>query len=226
MNADRGPDRASTAADPELLDRSPVSTDQPAPAAADLPATSATTNIALVASFAALTAVCSIVAIPVGAVPVTLQTFAVLLAGAVLGARRGALAILLYLAVGFAGLPIFSQGFGGPAVLGRPSVGYLLAFPLAAFAVGFLVERFRARSWALTTGLVVGAGVVGSLLVYAVGVPVMAAIAEMSLREAFVVNLAFVPFDAVKLVLAAIVAASIHRAFPELLGRRPEPSTP
>ena len=205
-----------------------MSTEQPAPAAADLPATatSTTTNIALVSSFAALTAVCSIIAIPVGAVPVTLQTFAVLLAGAVLGARRGALAILLYIAVGFAGLPIFSQGFGGPAVLGRPSVGYLLAFPLAAFAVGLLVERFRARSWALSTGLVIGAGVVGSLVVYAIGVPVMAAIAAMSLRQAFVVNLGFVPFDGVKVVLAAIVAASIHRAFPELLGRRPEPFAP
>lgn len=203
-----------------------MSTDQPGPAAVDPPVVhaSTTTNIALVASFAALTAVCSIVAIPVGAVPVTLQTFAVLLAGAVLGSRRGALAILLYLAVGFAGLPIFSQGFGGPAVLGRPSVGYLLAFPLAAFLVGLLVERFRARSWVLGTGLVIGAGVVGSLVIYAIGVPVLAAVAEITLRQAFVVNLAFVPFDAVKLVLAAIVAASIHRAFPELLGRR-EPHT-
>jgi len=200
-----------------------MSTDQPA--AAVVPVTSTTTNLALVASFAALTAVCSIVAVPLsaGSTPITLQTFAVILAGAVLGARRGALAIGLYLAVGFAGLPVFSQGFGGPAMFGRPSLGYLLAFPLAAFVIGFLVERFRARSWVLSTGLIIAAGALGSLVVYAVGVPVMAAMTSMSFTQAFVVNLAFVPFDAVKLVLAAIVAASIHRAFPELLGPRREP---
>src|SRR5690554_786945 len=202
-----------------------MSTNQPEPVAVRTAHASATTDLALVASFAALTAVCSIVAIPVAAVstPITLQTFAVILAGAVLGARRGALAILLYLAVGFAGLPIFSQGFGGPAMFGRPSLGYLLAFPLAAFVVGLVVERFRARSWALTTGLIVGAGVVGSLVVYAIGVPVMAARLGITLGQAFVGNLAFVPFDAIKVVLAAIVAASIHRAFPDLLGARREP---
>ncbi len=205
-----------------------MSTNQPGPAAVDVPVahTSTTTNLALIASFAALVAVCSIIAIPVAAIstPITLQTFAVLLAGAVLGARRGALAVLLYLAVGFAGLPIFSQGFGGPAMFGRPSLGYLLAFPLAALVVGLLVERFRARSWALSTGLIIGAGVVGSLVVYAIGVPVMAARLGLTLQEAFVANLTFVPFDVIKLVLAAIVAASIHRAFPELLGPRREPA--
>ncbi|NLF05381.1 MAG: biotin transporter BioY [Actinomycetales bacterium] len=202
-----------------------MSTNQPEAAVAPATATSMTTNIALVASFAALTAVCSIVAVPLsaGSTPITLQTFAVILAGAVLGARRGALAILLYMAVGFAGLPVFAQGFGGPAMFGRPSLGYLLAFPVAAFLIGFLVERFRARSWVLSTGLIIGAGVAGSLVIYAVGVPVMAAMTSMSFPQAFVFNLAFVPFDAIKLVLAAIVAASIHRAFPDLLPRRREP---
>lgn len=207
-----------------------MSTHQPGPAVLGAPVShaSTTTNLALVSSFAALVAVCSIVAIPLAAVsaPVTLQTFAVLLAGAVLGARRGALAILLYLAVGFAGLPIFAQGVGGPATFGRPTLGYLLAFPLAAFVVGLLVERFRARSWTLRTGLVIGAGVAGTLVVYAIGVPVMAARVGLSLSEGFVANLAFVPLDTVKLVLAAIVAASIHRAFPDLLGPHREPTTP
>lgn len=199
-----------------------MSSNPSGPAILGAPAThaSTTTNLALVSSFAALVAVCSIVAIPVAAVsaPVTLQTFAVLLAGAVLGARRGALAILLYLVVGFAGLPIFAQGVGGPATFGRPTLGYLLAFPLAAFVVGLLVERLRARSWTVRTGLVIGAGAVGSLVIYAIGVPVMAARVGLSLGEAFIANLAFVPLDAIKLVLAAVVAASIHRAFPELLG--------
>jgi biotin transport system substrate-specific component len=92
------------------------------------------TDLALIAGFAALIAVCAILpAIPTTtAVPITLQTFAVLLAGAVLGARRGCLAVLLYIAAGVAGLPIFSGGASGLAVLQGPSVGYIVGFPLAA----------------------------------------------------------------------------------------------
>ena len=182
----------------------------------------ATTDLALIASFAALLAVCSLVAIPVGpsGAPITLQTFAVILAGAVLGARRGALAVLLYLAVGFAGLPIFAQGVGGPATFGKVTLGYLLAFPVAAFLVGLVVERVSRRGWALRTGLLVVAGLLASVVIYAIGVPVLAARIGVSLSEGLVINNAFLPFDAVKVVLAAVVASSVHRAFPDLLGRR------
>jgi biotin transport system substrate-specific component len=186
--------------------------------------TSVATDVALIATFAALTAVCSLVAVPVGpaGAPITLQTFAVILAGAVLGARRGALAILLYLAVGFAGLPVFAQGVGGPATFGRVTLGYLLAFPVAAWLVGLVVERLSRRGWARRTGVLVVAGVLGSLVVYAVGVPVLSARLGVSLVEGIAVNNAFLVFDAVKVVLAAVVAASVHRAFPDLLPRRAE----
>src|SRR5690606_23310742 len=93
------------------------------------------TDLALVSAFAALIAACALLpAIHVGAgiVPITLQTFGVLLAGAVLGAKRGFLAVLLYLAVGAAGLPVFSGGAAGLAVFAGPSAGYLIGFPLAA----------------------------------------------------------------------------------------------
>lgn len=190
--------------------------------ASSAPAASATTDLALIATFAALMAVGALVSVPVGpaGAPITLQTFAVLLAGAVLGARRGALAVLLYLAVGLAGLPIFAQGTGGPATFGRVTVGYLLAFPVAAFVTGLLVERLRGRTWAVGAGAVALAATVGSLVVYAIGVPVLAARIGVSLAEGWVINLAFIPFDAVKVALVAVVAASVHRAFPDLLQRR------
>ena len=183
---------------------------------------SRTTDVALIATFAALTAVCSLLAVRVGAssVPITLQTFAVLLAGAVLGARRGTLAVLLFLAVGFAGLPIFAEGVGGLGTFGRASIGYLLAFPLAALVMGVVVDRFGRRGWALRTGVLVGAGVVATLLVYAVGVPVMAARLGVTLGEAVGYNNVYIPFDLVKVVLAAVVASAVHRAFPDLLRRR------
>ena len=68
--------------------------------------------------------------------PITLQTFAVLLSGAVLGMRRGFLAVLLYVVAGAAGLPIFSGGAAGLAVLTGPTAGYLIGFPLAAGLCG------------------------------------------------------------------------------------------
>ena len=107
------------------------------------PTRSTGTDIALIAGFAALIAVCAILpAINVsGPVPITLQTFGVLLTGAVLGARRGFLAVVLYLVVGAAGLPVFSGGTGGTAVFTGPTVGYLIGFPLAAACCGFLVSR-------------------------------------------------------------------------------------
>src|SRR5699024_6045578 len=88
-------------------------------------------DIALVATFAALTAVCAILpAITIGGlVPITLQTFAVLLTGAVLGARRGFFAILLYIGIGIIGLPVFASGAAGLAPFAGPSVGYLVAMP-------------------------------------------------------------------------------------------------
>src|SRR5690554_1881253 len=104
------------------------------PTAVPLPVarTTVATDVALVATGAAFVAVCAMgkVLLPGMAVPITLQTLGVLLVGAVLGPRRGALALLLYLGVGLAGLPVFAGGTGGLGVLGGASAGYLLSFPV------------------------------------------------------------------------------------------------
>ena len=97
-------------------------------------------------TFTLLTAVAAQVSIPVKPVPFTLQTLMVGLAGAFLGAKKGAYSQLLYLALGVAGLPVFAptpDGYFGAAALFGPTGGYLLAFPLAAFAAGYIVERSK-----------------------------------------------------------------------------------
>src|SRR5690625_1601249 len=102
-------------------------------------------GLALISTFAALIAVLALtpaVTVAGMAVPITLQTLGVMLAGAVLGARRGALATVLYILVGLAGVPIFAQFTGGLSVLAAPSAGYLLTFPLAAFLIGPIASRF------------------------------------------------------------------------------------
>lgn len=183
---------------------------------------SRSTDLALISGFAALVAVCAILpAIKVGApVPITLQTFGVLLAGAVLGARRGFLAVLLYLAVGLAGLPVFSGGVGGPSVLQGPSVGYLLAFPFAAALCGFLVERVP-RSSLTSVPLVFTAGIASSAaLIHTLGIAGMVWRIPTTWSHAWGLDVIYWPGDVVKNVAMALVATAVHRAFPDLLPRR------
>lgn len=94
-----------------------------------------------VISFSILTAVSAQISIPIKPVPFTLQTMIVLLAGAFLGAKNGAYSQLLYIFLGGIGLPIFAYGSFGFATLFGPTGGYLLAFPIAAYLVGYLTEK-------------------------------------------------------------------------------------
>lgn len=97
-------------------------------------------DIILVLSFAILTGICAKIKIEIGTVPITMQTFAVLLSGAVLGSIRGALSQLVYLTLGLTGIPWFSRG-GGMSYIFSPTFGFLIGFVFAAFLVGFLCER-------------------------------------------------------------------------------------
>ena len=180
-------------------------------------------DLALIATFAALIAVCAILpAISVGgAVPITLQTFAIMLTGAVLGAKRGFLAVMLYLAVGAIGLPIFSGGSAGLAPFAGPSVGYIVAFPFAAAATGFIVERLPRRRVATSIPLVFAAGLVASFVfIHPLGILGMAWRLDLTLGEAFLADLVFWPGDVIKNLLMALVATAVHRAFPAILPDR------
>ena len=190
---------------------------------ANTPRRNPATDIALIAVFAAFIAVCSIIpGFNVGPVPLTLQTFAVMLTGAVLGSTRGFLASLLYIAVGLLGLPVFSGGVAGFAVFARPSIGYLVAFPLAAWLIGFIVERLPRARIASNVGLIFVAALAGNLVfVWPLGILGMWwRVPFDTVGQAFIANLAFIPGDLIKAVVAAIVAAAVHRAFPALLPAR------
>lgn len=180
------------------------------------------TDIALIAAFAALVAACALLpAINVaGPVPITLQTFAVLLSGAVLGARRGFLAVLLYVVAGAAGLPIFSGGASGLAVLTGPTAGYLLGFPLAAGLCGLIVERLPRRTL-LSAPAIFAAGLFSSaVFIHTMGMAGLVLRADMTWGQAFTTDQLFWIGDVIKNVVMALVATAVHRAFPDLLGRR------
>ena len=195
-------------------------------------ARSTSTDLALIAGFAALVAICAI--LPsiklAGPVPITLQTFGVLLSGAVLGSRRGFLAVLLYVAVGAAGLPVFSGGAAGLGVLAGPTAGYLLGFPLAAALCGALVERLPRRAIQTSIPLIFLAGLVGSAVcIHTLGMAGLVWRADLTWTQAFDVDKVFWPGDVAKNIAMALVATAVHRAFPDLLdvpaaARRGEPS--
>jgi biotin transport system substrate-specific component len=156
-------------------------------------------DVALVGGAAALVGLAAQVAVPLPftPVPLTLQTFAVLLAAAALGPVRGSVAMASYAVAGFAGLPWFAQHQSG---WGLPSSGYVLGFVLAAAVVGAFARRGADRTFARTAGLMV----VGNVVIYAAGVPWLMAWSGIGLGRA--VALGVLPFlvgDCIKIALAA-----------------------
>ena len=183
----------------------------------------AATDVALVAVFAAFVAVCAIVpGLPTGTgVPITLQTFGVVLAGLVLGWRRGALAVLLYLAVGLAGVPVFSGGTGGLGVLAGPTVGYLIGFPLAAALAGLLAGSARGATGGARYLVLVASGLTATALtIHPLGIAGLVLRTDLTPGEAFAAGAVFFPGDTVKNLLAAAVALAVFAHYPDLLRRR------
>jgi biotin transport system substrate-specific component len=120
-----------------------------------------TSELMLIVGGIGITAICAQITIPQLPVPITLQTFAVLLCGILLGPRLGALSLVLYLVVGACGAPVFAAAAFGPHTLFGPTGGYLLSFPLAAFLLGWLSAKGWDRGvWSLFLAMVLAQGVI------------------------------------------------------------------
>jgi biotin transport system substrate-specific component len=160
-----------------------------------------------ITAFAIITALSAQVAIPAKPVPFTLQTLVVLLSGAFLGSRNGAYSQFLYLSMGIIGLPVFAQIPDAPLGFARifgPTGGYLLAFPIAAFLVGFLIER-RKNYWSIVASMFIG-----ELVIVSIGVLHLAAFYTKNFEEALKVGAAvFSIWMVIKVFIAAWVYMGI-----------------
>lgn len=125
-----------------------------------------TRSYVLASLFAALTAAGAFIKIPFPIVPLTLQTFFVVLSGALLGPVYGSLSQLLYLAIGLLGIPVFANG-GGLGYIFQPTFGYLLSYPLAAGAIGYLLRKNIRETPVFK---ILGVISVGMIIIYAIGV--------------------------------------------------------
>ncbi|MFC8715104.1 MULTISPECIES: biotin transporter BioY [unclassified Streptomyces] len=179
---------------------------------ADLLPASRVRDAALVLGGAALTGIAAQIAVPVpgSPVPVTGQTFAALLVGTALGARRGLLSLMLYAVAGVAGMPWFAEGGSGA---GAPSFGYVLGMLLASAAVGALARRGADRDvWRMA-----GTMLLGEAVIYAVGVPYLALATGMSASAAVAAGLT--PFLIGDLLKAALAMGALPTAW-KFAGKR------
>ncbi len=172
-------------------------------------------DVLLVVSGAALVALAAQVRIPLDPVPITGQTFAVLLVGASLGAVRGFSSLLLYSLAGITGAPVFQEQSHGWEYFTGATGGYLVGFVVAAAVTGWLAERRWDRRFASA----VAAMLTGNVIVYLLGLPWLAHIANLDVLATLQKGLApFLPGDLVKLYLAAALLPGAWRLV-ERLGR-------
>jgi biotin transport system substrate-specific component len=170
-------------------------------------------NVTLIALFAALIAVLGLV--PkidlISGVPITAQSMGVMLCGTVLGARRGALAVLLFVGLVALGLPLLAGGRGGLGVFASPTVGFVLGFPVAALVAGWITEH-----WGAPLGLAAFAGAVigGIVVLYLFGITGMAMVLGKTWPEAALLATPFLAGDLIKAALAAAITRGLARVRP------------
>ncbi|MFD1157646.1 biotin transporter BioY [Roseovarius aestuarii] len=171
-------------------------------------------NVALIALFAALIAALGLIpkiTLAFG-VPITAQSMGVMLCGAVLGSRKGALSVLLFLLLVAIGLPLLSGGRGGLGLFVSPSAGFLIGWPAAAFVTGWIVEHWRLAPLTLVACV---ASVIGGIVVlYLFGIIGLLITLDKTLSEVIWLVAAFVPGDLLKAIIAGMLTAALAKARP------------
>lgn len=181
-------------------------------------------DLAQIAVFAALIAALGLPgALQIGTtgVPITFQTLGVMLAGAILGARKGFLTVLLFEGLVAAGLPLLSGGRGGLGVFVGPSAGYLVGWMVGVLVIGWLTARLLPRYGVVPA---LGATALGGIVaVYALGVPWLAISTGVPFWVALSGSFVFLPGDILKVIVTVLVAKQVHRAWPGLIALRSWP---
>lgn len=171
-----------------------------------------TKDMMLCAIFAAMLCVFSVMTIPIGAVPISMGIFGVLLTACILGPKRGVIAVVVYILLGAVGLPIFSGFTGGVGVIAGPTGGYVTSYILVALFVGFLTRRLPS-SKPLSLVLLALISMGGVVICYFFGTLQFMAVAHKTFVQSLsVCVLPFIPFDIVKCIVAAVLSYAVRLA--------------
>ncbi|MCL2379823.1 MAG: biotin transporter BioY [Coriobacteriia bacterium] len=169
-------------------------------------------DMCLIALFVAIIAAMAQIIVPIPPVPFTLQTFAIPLAGVVLGARRGSFAVIIYLLLGAIGVPVFAGFNGGLHAVMGPTGGFLLSFPIFALIAGLAMkqaqktEKLRYYLW------LVGGLLVGATIMFTAGMLQLAFVTQMGISAAFGIGvLPFIIPDMLKIALVVIIAPKLRQ---------------
>ncbi len=174
-------------------------------------------NIVLITLFAALIAVLGLVpkiTLATG-VPITAQSMGIMLCGTVLGAKRGFQAVLLFVFLTAVGLPLLAGGRGGLGIFASPSMGFVIGFPIAAYAIGWVMEK--TKTMAILPSAVIAAAIGGILVLYIPGILGMAVMLDKTVIGAATLMTPFLPGDVIKVVLTAVITAGIYKARPHMV---------
>lgn len=170
-----------------------------------------TRKCAYYAMFAALTAICAQIAIPLpGDVPLSLATFAVMLSGALLGTFGGAVSQLVYVLLGAVGVPVFASFSGGPGRLVGPTGGYIIGYILMALVIGMIVEKAKRKFY-----IYVAAMSIGTIACYTLGTVWYVFSTKTALLPALAACVfPFLPGDIIKIIFASLIACQLQKRIP------------
>ena len=165
---------------------------------------SQTASLVLCGLFAALTAICSYINIPLGftPIPMNLATLAVFMAGGLLGTKYGPLSMTVYVLMGAAGIPVFAGFQAGVGVLAGPTGGFLIGYIAAAFVIGALAKRSLDLALCMAAGLIVCYGIGTAWFMFTTGTSLMPALIACVIP--------FIPGDLIKIFIAALLVRRLH----------------
>jgi len=169
-------------------------------------------DITHIGIFTALTSIGAFISIPIGPVPITLQTFFVLLSGIILGSKKAMFSLIAYVLLGLIGLPIFAEFSGGLQTIFKPSFGFLIGYIIAAYCVGLFIENKPKTIKNMSIAVLMG-----TLIIYAIGLPYMYYILNIMLTNNFAIisilkmgMLVFIPGDALKAASAVLIGKKLQ----------------
>lgn len=159
-------------------------------------------GMVFMAIFAAIICVAAPFSVQVGPIPITLATFAIYLTGAVLGGKRGTVAVIVYIMLGAVGMPVFSNFNGGFSALLGPTGGYIIGYVPLVLLTGIFAEMSSKKHWTMVIGMVLG-----TVALYTFGTAWFMIMTSSSLGRALsLCALPFIPGDALKIVCVTAVA--------------------